>query len=76
MTDEVQEIINNMQAKACDSDPTLTMVFKEISLLLIQQITDIINILLTEGLFATSWKVVTIKLLLKRLNLDLLVQNY
>ena len=36
MTDEVQEMINNMQAKTCDIDPIPTKVFKEISLLLIQ----------------------------------------
>ena len=76
MTDEVQEMINNIQAKTCDSDPIHTMVFKEISLLLIQQITDIINILLTEGVFATSWKVAITKPLLKKLSLDLIVKNY
>ena len=66
MTDEVQEMINNMQAKTCDSDLIPTKVFKEISPLLIQQITDIINISLAEGVFATSWKVVTIKPLLNK----------
>ena len=39
MTDEVQAMINNMQAKTCGSDPIPTMVFKEISPLLIQEIT-------------------------------------
>ena len=73
--DEVQEMMNNMQAKTCDSDPTPTKVVKEISPLLIEQITDI-NISLTEGLFATSWEVSTIKPLLKKLSLDPIVQNY
>ena len=76
MTKEVQEMINNMQAKTCDSDPIPTKVFKEISLLLIQQITDIMNIPLTEGLFATSWKVATIKTIIKKLSLDVIVKNY
>ena len=74
--DEVQEMVNNMQAKTCNSDPIPTKVFKEISPLLIEQITDIINISLTEGVFATSWKVETIKPLLKKLRLDPTVKNY
>ena len=76
MTEEVQEMINNMQAKTCDSDSIPTKVFKEISLLPKQQITDIINISITEGLFVSSWKVVTIKSLFKKLSLDLIVKNY
>ena len=74
--DEVQEIVNNVQAKTCNSDPIPTKVLKEISPLLIEQITDIINISLTEGVFATSWKVATIKPLLKKLSLDPIVKNY
>ena len=74
--DEVQEMMNNMQVKICDSDPIPTKVFKEISPLLIEQITDIINISFTEGVFATSWKVATIKPLLKKLSLDLIVKSY
>ena len=74
--DEVQKIMNNMQAKTCDSDPIPTKVFKEISPLLIEQRTDIINISLTEEMFATSWKVATIKPLLKKLSLDPIVKNY
>ena len=68
-------MVNNMQAKTCDSDPIPTRVFKEISPLIIDQITDIINISLTEGEFTTSWKVVTIKLLLKKLSLDPILKN-
>ena len=74
--EEVQEMVNNMQAKTCDSDPIPTKVFKEISPLIIEQITDIINISLTEGEFATSWKVATIKPLLKKLSLDPILKNY
>ena len=76
MTEEVQEMINNMQAKTYGSDHIPTKVFKEISPLLIQQITNIINISLTEGVFASSWKVATIKPLLKKLCLDHIVKNY
>ena len=65
-----------MQAKTHDSDPIPTVVFKEISLLLIQQISDIINILLIEGMFTTSWNVATINSLLKELRLDMIVMNY
>ena len=53
--DGVQEMMNNMPAKTCDSDPIPTKVMKEISPLLIEQITDTINVSLTDGVFATSW---------------------
>ena len=69
-------MMNNMQAKTCDSDPVPTMVFKEISPLVIEQITDIINISLTYVVFATSWKVETIKPLLKKLSLYPIVKKY
>ena len=74
--EEVQEMVSSMQAKTCDSDPIPTKVFKEISPLIIEQITDIINISLTEGEFVTSWKVATIKPLLKKLSLDPILKNY
>ena len=74
--DAVQEMVNNMQAKTCDSDPIPTKVSKKTSPLLIEQITDIINISLTGGVFATSWKVATIKPLLKKLSLHPIMKNY
>ena len=74
--EEVQEMVNKMQAKACDGDPIPVKVFKEISPLIIEQIADIINISLTEGEFATPWKVTTIKPLLKKPSLDPILKNY
>ena len=74
--DEVQEMVSNMQAKACDGDPIPAKVFKEIAPLIIDQIADIINISLTEGDFATSWKVATTKPLLKKPSLDPILKNY
>ena len=74
--EEVQEMVNNIQAMACDGDPIPAKVFKEISPLIIEQIADIINISLTEGEFAASWKVATIKPLLKKPSLDPILKNY
>ena len=74
--EEVQEMVNKMQAKACDGDPIPVKVFKEISPLIIEQIADIINTSLTEGKFATSWKVAAIKPLLKKPSLDPILKNY
>ena len=74
--DEVEEMVNNLQPKTCDSDPIPTKVFKKISPLIMEQIMDIIHILLTEGEFATSWKVATIKPLLKKLSLDPILKIY
>ena len=73
---EVQEMVNNMKAKACDGDPIPAKIFKEISPLIIEQIADIINISLTEGEFARSWKVATIKPPLKKPSLDPILKNY
>ena len=74
--DEVQKMVNNMQAKTCDSDLIPTKVFKEMPPIIIEQITDIINISLTEGEFAISWNVATIKPLLKKLSLDPILKKY
>ena len=74
--DEVQEMVNNMQAKACDGDPIPANVFKEIAPLIIDQIADIVNISLTEGDFATSLRVATIRPLLKKPSLDPILKNY
>ena len=74
--EEVQEMVNNMQAKAFDCDLIPAKVFKEITPLIIEQIADIINISLTEGEFATSLKVATIKTLLKKPSLDPILKNY
>ena len=41
--EEVQEMVNNMQAKACDGDSIPAKVFKEISPLIIEQIADLIT---------------------------------
>ena len=74
--DEVEEMVNNMQAKAFNSDPVPAKVFKEIAPLIVDEIAEIVNITLTEGDFATSWKVATIKPLLKKPSLEPLLKNY
>ena len=76
VVEEVQEMVSNMQAKASDGDTIPAKVFKETSPLIIEQIADIINISLTEGEFAISWKVATIKPLLKKPSLDPILKNY
>ena len=57
-------------------DPIPTTLLKEILPSIIKPITDIINISLQFGVFAKNWKVAVIKLLLKKIGLDLIPENY
>ena len=54
--EHVIRIINSMATKACDSDPIPTTIFKKVAPLIIDEITAIINISLSDGVFTNQWK--------------------
>ena len=76
MEDEVEKIIMSMPTKSCKLDAIPTKVLKEISTPLLPLLTKIINLSLTEGLFAEEWKVAIICPLLKKPGLDHICGNY
>ena len=50
--------------------------FKDLAPHIIDIITELVNISLTEGIFVNNWKTAIIKPLLKKLGLELIAQNY
>ena len=77
MEDEVTKVIMSMASKLCKSDPVPTNLLKEILPQVIKPITKIINTSLELGVFASQWKVVIVKPLLKKMmGLELMTSNY
>ena len=61
---EILRVINEMPNKHCDSDPIPFMVFKKLALYLKSEITAVVNLSLSHGVFAESWKTSKVKPLL------------
>ena len=76
MEDEVTKVIMSMASKLCQIDPVPTNLLKEILPQVIKPITKIINASFELGVFASQWKVVIVKLLLKKMGLELITSNY
>ena len=64
---EILKVINEMPNKHCDLDPIPFMVFKKLAPYLKSEITTLVNLSLSHGVFAESWKTSIVKPLLKRL---------
>ena len=63
---EVVKVIKCMASKSCEMDPIPTTLLRDILASIIKPIANIINISLQFGVFAKTWKVAVIKLLLKK----------
>ena len=74
--EEMEKIVMSMPTKSCKLDVLPTKVLKDIVTPMLPLLTKIINLLLTEGLFAEEWKVAIICPLLKKPGLDLICRNY
>ena len=74
--EEVLGVINAMPTKSCETDLVPTKLFKQLAPRIIKNITELINLSLTKGIFVEDWKLATIRPLLKKIGLDLTVGNY
>ena len=74
--EEVLRVINAMPTESCEIDPVPTRLFKQLSPRIIKNLTELINLSLTKGIFVEDWKLATIRPLLKKIGLDLTVGNY
>ena len=74
--EEAAKLIGKMASKSCELDPLLTTLLKEILPSVIGPLTKIINVSLTQGIFADTWKIAVIRPIIKKLGLDLLLSNY
>ena len=74
--DEVGNIIKGMTAKMCDMDIISTTLLKEALPGLLLMITKIVNASMAQGVFPLSWKMASVRPLLKKLGLELVESNY
>ena len=72
---EVRKILC-MASKTCELDLIPTNILKECIGEFLQPIADIINISLEQGAFASDWKSVIVRPLLKKPGLDPVLSNY
>ena len=74
--EEVLRVINAMPTKSCEIDLVPTRLFKQLAPRIIKNLTELINLSLTKGIFVEDWKLATIRPFLKKKGLDLTVGNY
>ena len=73
---EILRVVNEMPNKHCNLDPVPFTVYKKLAPYLESEITTLVNLSLSHGVFAESWKTSIVKPLLKRVGLDLIFKNY
>ena len=69
-------IIKQMKTKSCELDDIPTNILKQMLPWVIKLITKIVNMSLEEGVFCTNWKLAVVRLLLKKIGLELIKSNY
>ena len=74
--EEVKKIIMSLPSKLCENDTIPTTLLKEILPSILDLIVNIVNALLTWGIFPDGLKEVLVKPLLKKIGLELLKSNY
>ena len=75
-TEEVARLISSMTTKSCELDAIPTSVLKQITPSILHIITKIINISLTQGIFAEEWKTTIMHPLLKKLGSEHIPSDY
>ena len=74
--DEVIKIVREMFPKSCELDAIPSSLLKQLVTDLAPTVTKLVNTSLTTGRFASNWKTLIIRPLLKKLGLELLLANY
>ena len=75
-TEEVARLVSSMATESCELDAIPMSVLKLITPSIVHTITKIINISLTQGIFAEEWKTTIVHPLLKKLGSELIPSNY
>ena len=73
---DIRSIIMDMKTKSCELDSLPTNLLKEYISVVLPAITKIVNISLTEGVFANTWKCAIVRPLLKKAGMDLIMKSY
>ena len=74
--DQIKKIISSLSSKSCELDVIPTLLLKEILPAILPVITKIINLSLSEGIFADSWKLAVVRPTIKKLGQELHCANY
>ena len=73
---EVKKIILSMKTKSCELDALPMKLLKDCLDDILSTITNLVNISLWDGVFASGWKTSVIRPLIKKPNLDLILSSY
>ena len=74
--DEIQQVILQSSNASCQLDPIPTHLLKDCSDVLIPIITKVVNMSLQNGRVPESWKLALVNPLLKKIGLDLELENF
>ena len=74
--EDITSIIKSMVSKSCELDIIPRMLLMGILLHIIDTLVKIINAALEQGVFTEKWKVAIVRPLLKKLDLELILNNY
>ena len=66
----------SIKSKICELDPIPTMLLKDMQPILLLYLTEIINKILTEGMFIERWKTAIVSPRLKKSGLELIKKTY
>ena len=73
---EVKKIILSMKTKSCELDALPLKLLEDCLDDILPTITNIVNISLQDGVFASGWKISVIRPLLEKTNSDLIISSY
>ena len=73
---DMLKVIKTSKPTTCPTDPIPSKLVKEYANVLLPTITNIVNLSLKSGIFATEWKTAVIRPLLKKKGLDVILKNY
>ena len=72
---EILKIMNEIPTKHCELNATPTAILEKHALYIREIITRIVNISLSEGEFPSQWKIASIRPLLKKIRLRVIIQK-
>ena len=75
-TDEVRKLVSKFASKCCKLDPMPTQLLMQNIEIVLPTITRIINISLVEGKFTTNLIEASLRPLLKKMGLEIILSNY
>lgn len=73
---DITKLLNSMAAKSCENNCIPSDLLRQISPCIIEILSKIINLSLSQGVFIDKWKSAIVRPLLKKAGLELISKNY